>query len=454
MKIIIVGAGEVGFYLASRLSGEHHDVVVIDRDKEAIRRLESLDVQTLRDTGSSPETLKEAGIASADLVVAVTDSDEVNIVACLAANALNQVATKIARIRDASLGRIPGLGQEGMLNLSLVINPEQEVVKTVFRLLGVPGASDVVDLAEGQVKLIGIKVAARSGLSGQKLIEIGQSDLARHFLVAAISREEELIIPSGNDRIMADDLIYLIVSPDYLAQVMELFGATMHHLKRVMVVGGGSLGFNLAQALEKELNLPIVMIERDAERCNFLAETLDRTVILNGSGTDRDLLLEENLSETDALVVVTDDEEENVLISLLGRQLGIRETITRISKLAYMPLVHAVGLERVVSPRMSAANAILQYIRRGKVISVTQIKGSEAEVIEFVALDTSDIVDRPLAKLRFPAGAIIGAIVRAGEMIVPKGDTVIQHDDRVIILAKRDSIAKVEKALTVKLDHF
>ncbi len=454
MRVIIIGAGEVGYYLASRLSGENQDVVVIDRKREAIQRLDNLDVQTLMATGSSPDVLEEAGIASAAMVVAVTDSDEVNMVACLAANALNPVATKIARIRDASLAQIPGLAEKGLLNLALIINPEQEVVKTVFRLLQVPGASDVVDLAEGLVKLIGVRVAARSKLAGEKLLTIGDTELAEHFLVAAISRGEELIIPGGADRIMADDLVYLIVAPIYLAEVMDLFGSPMFSLERIILVGGGSLGFTLAKAIEKEMGVQTMLIERDPERCALLAEELDKTVVLCGDGTDKDLLKEENIEENDALVVVTDDEEENILISLLGQQLGVRETITRISKVAYMPLVHAVGLERVVSPRMSAANAILQYIRRGKVVSVTQIKGAEAEVIEFVALETSDVVGRPLAQLKFPTGAIIGAIVRNGAMIVPKGDTVILPGDRVVILARREAIPKVEKALTVKLNHF
>jgi len=238
-----------------------------------------------------------------------------------------------------------------------------------------------------------------------------------------------------------------------VAEVMELFGAKVFSLKRVVVVGGGVSGFALAKALEK-MPVKTKLIERDSERCAFLAEKLDKVTVLNGDGTDKDLLREENIAETDALVVLTGDEEENILISLLGQQLGARQTITRISKTGYMPLVHAVGLERVVSPRMAAANAILQHIRRGKVVSVTQIKGEEAEVIEFVALETSDIVGCPLSGLKFPSGAIIGAIVRAGQVIVPKGETIIQPEDRVVILARREAIAKVEKALTVKLNHF
>jgi len=453
VRILIIGAGEVGYYLASRLSAEGHDVVVIDRNPEAIRRLEHLDVQLLQAAGSSPEALEEAGVGSASMVVAVTDSDEVNMVACLFTNALNPVATKIARIRDTNLSRFPHIMGRDFLDLSLVINPEQEVTKTVLKLLGVPGASDVVDLADGLVKLIGVRAAARSSLTGMTMSELGQVKLGNQFLVAAISRADQLIIPRGPDRIMAGDLVYLIIQPQVVAEVMELFGAKVFSLKRVVVVGGGVSGFALAKALEK-MPVKTKLIERDSERCAFLAEKLDKVTVLNGDGTDKDLLREENIAETDALVVLTGDEEENILISLLGQQLGARQTITRISKTGYMPLVHAVGLERVVSPRMAAANAILQHIRRGKVVSVTQIKGEEAEVIEFVALETSDIVGCPLSGLKFPSGAIIGAIVRAGQVIVPKGETIIQPEDRVVILARREAIAKVEKALTVKLNHF
>ena len=450
---MIIGAGGVGHYLASRLSIENQDVVVIDRDPESMRRLESLDVQTILGTGSSPEVLEEAGVRSAAMVVAVTDSDEVNMIACLFANALNPAATKIARIRDKAMTHFPHVLEKDFLDLSLVINPEQEVAKTVLRLLEVPGASDVVDLADGLIKLIGVRVAARAPLAGKKLADLADLPQAEHFLIAAISRGEKLIIPRGPDMILPADLVYLIVEPSVLAEVMELLGNGFSPLHRVTVVGGGSLGYTLASALD-EMPVQTRIIERDPERCRFLAENLNKVIVLQGDGTDRDLLEEEHIADTDAFVVLTNDEEENILMALLGQQMGVRLTITRISKLSYLPLVSAIGLERVVSPRISAANAILQYIRRGKIISVTQIQGEEAEAIEFVALETSEIVHRPLNQLNLPAGTIIGAIVRQEKMIVPKGETVVLPGDRVVILSRREAVSKVEKALTVKLSHF
>ena len=453
MKVMIIGAGEVGYYLATRLSTENHDVVVIDRSQAAIERLESLDVQTYLGAGSNPDVLKDAGIGSAEIFVAVTDSDEVNMVACLFANSLNQAATKVARVRNNSLSQYPELMTKDFLNISLIINPEEEVSKTVLRLLEVPGASDVVDLADGMIKLIGIRVSARCKLAGLKLAELSGIPLFEHFLIAAIGRGQKLVIPHGDDKIIAGDLVYLIVTPEYLAEVMSLFGRDLFVLKKVVIVGGGQLGFNLAHALE-QTDISIKIIEKNPDRCDFLVENLARGIVLKGDGTDQQLLKEENIEETDALVVVTDDEEENVLISLLGQQMGVRQTITRISKFSYLPLVNAVGLERVISPRMSAANAILQFIRKGKVLSVTQIKGEEAEVIEFEAMETSYLVGRPLSKLKFPKGAIIGAVVRDGKLLIPDGNSEIQAKDRVVILARRDAIPEVEKARIVKLNHF
>ena len=453
MKVMIIGAGEVGYHLATRLSSENHDVVVIDSSLPAVARLEALDVQVVLGTGSDPEVLEEAGVGAAEVFVAVTDSDETNIVACLFANSLNPAVTKVARVRTITPGRFKNIWTSELLNISLTINPEEEVSKKVLRLLEVPGAYDVVDLAEGRIELIGLKVASGCEMAGLKLAELGRLPLARHFLVAAMSRDHKLIIPHGNDRILAGDLVYLIVTPEYLAQVMPLFGSDLFTLKKVAIVGGGQLGYYLAQTLEKT-DASIKIIEKDPNRCAFLVENLQKSIVLNGDGTDQALLQEEHISSTDAMVVVTDDEEENVLISLLGRQLGVKQTITRISKSSYLPLVNAVGLERVISPRMAAANAILQFIRRGKVLSVAQIKGEEAEVIEFEALETSYLVGRPLSKLKFPKAAIIGALVRDGEMLIPDGETVIQPQDRVIILARREAIPEVEKTRIVKLNHF
>ena len=454
MKVIIVGAGQVGWYLASRLSAENQDVIVIDRDPDAASRLEALDVQVMTGSGSSPADLLEAGAQGADMIVAVTDSDEINIIACLIASSLNKPAAKIARIRNQDVSEFLDTLDRRFLNIDLIINPEEEVAKTVLRLLETPGASDVINLADGQVKLIGLRVRARSGMSGRRLMDLTETSLANHFLVAAISRGESLIIPRGQDKILANDLVYLIIEPTMVNQVMSLFGAETFELKRVMIIGGGSLGLTLARAVEQQGGASVKLIERDPARCSYLAAQLNKTTVLQGDGTDKDLLREESIDQVDAAIVVTGDEEENVLIALLSQQMGARQTITRISKMGYMPLVEAVGLERVVSPRLCAANAILQHIRRGKVISVNQIKGETAEVIEVQALETSDLVGRPLAALKFPEEAIVGCIVRNDQMIVPKGDTEIAPGDRVVILAHRQAIPKVEKALTVKLDHF
>lgn len=452
MRVVVIGAGEVGRHLATRLSAENHDVVVIDRDPKQIAGLEKLDLQTCLGTGSNPDTLLTAEAGSAEMIVAVTDSDEANMVACLFANTLNPTAKKIARVRSIPLAEHQEIVEK--LDISLVINPEVEVARVILKLFEVPGAVDVVDLAGGLVKLIGVKVPNRSDISGLSLAQISNRVSDDNFLVAAICRDDRLIIPHGDDKVVAGDLLYLIVQPDHLPKTLAYFSPGMVTPKRFVIIGGGAIGYQLAKALENSTN-HLLVVDSDRERCGFLSENLNRATIIHGDGTDQDLLREENIGRSDTIVAVTNDEEKNVLISLLAQRLGALQSITRISKFSYLPLVHAVGLERVVSPRISAANAILQYIRKGKVLSVTQIQGEEAEVIEFQAMDTSEIVDKPISSLKkFPQDAIIGAIVRNSEMIVPKGDSIIKPGDSVVVLARRDAIKAVEKSLVVHFSHF
>lgn len=455
MKAIIVGAGEVGYHIASKLSLERKDVVLIDRDEDRLRYVgDTLDVQTLSGSGASPELLRKAGIESADMIVAVTDSDESNLVACLMSRIISPGTTRIARIRNHEYYKFEEFKHEDVLGLSLVINPESEVVKTIISLIDVPGALDVVDFAEGRVRLIGLKIRSDSKLAGETMIGLQKIDPDNHILIAAIHRDGEVIIPRGKTRLQAGDLAYVVTRPREVDIILPFFGLKHEPTRFVMIVGGGQVGSLLARELENNGKFKVKLIDRNEERCRILGEQLNKTVVLKGDGTDQDLLKEENVSDVDMFIALTNDEEENVLSCLLAKRLGARHTITRVNKFAYIPLVTAIGLETLVSSRLSAVSAILQNIRRGKVVSVAALKGEDAEVIEFEALQTSEIVGCPLAKMKFPKQALIAAIVRNGEVIIPKGDTVIEPRDRIVIFARREAISKVEKALTVKLEFF
>ncbi len=453
MKVIIVGAGEVGYNIARRLSEEDHDVIVIDRDPAMIRRLsETLDIQYILGQGSSPSVLNEAGLKDADILVAVTDSDEINIVACLFANIESKQTIKIARIRNREyLQHIDVL--ESGVNINLIINPESEVVKTVMTLLKVPGASDVVDFAEGRVRLLGMNVKSNPALAGRKLQDFRSELKSLPFLIAAIIRGEKMIIPRGNDMILPNDFIYIVVEEQSMGAVLEKLRIAHQPLKRIMVVGGGNLGAAIAERLD-DGQYKAKIIERDSSRCQRLADSLNRVTVLNGDGTDKELLKEENIQDTDAVIAVTGDEETNILISLLAKELGAKKTVTRISKFSYIPLVTAIGIDTVVSPRLSAVSAILQHIRRGKVVSVAPLKGESAEAIEVVALETSQIVGKSLKDVKFPRGALLGAIVRGDRVIIPSGESVVEPQDRLIIFSGREAIPAVEKYLTVRLEYF
>jgi trk system potassium uptake protein TrkA len=454
LRIIIVGAGEVGYHIASRLASEDKDVVVVDKDPAAVRRVsEDLDVQVIMASGSSPKVLEDAGIKEAEILLAVTDSDEANLVACLVANMLSPATKKLARIRDAGFDDYHQNFKDAAPHIDTVINPEIEVVKTIQRLMRVPGAVDVGEFAEGRVKFVGIRLDEASPMAGVRLSDFSAMFGQARPLIAAVVRGDELIIPRGNNVLEPGDLVYFISEKKRLADTVKLFNKSFRPLKRVIIVGGGRIGQRLAEVLERE-SVQTKIIESNLERCNVLAETMDKTVVLHGDGSDQKLLMEENVGDADVVVTLTHDEETNILTSLLAKKLGAHSTITKVSKFSYFPLMSTIGLDKMVSPRLSAISSILQEIRKGKILSAVSVLGEDAEVIEAVALATSDITGRPLKKLSFPKGALLVCIIREDEIIIPTGESVVEPDDRIILFARRQAVKKLEKLLTVKLEFF
>ena len=454
MKIVIIGAGEVGFHIASHLTLENKEVVVIDKNADAIRRVsDNLDVQVIQGSGSSPVVLEEAGIRNAEIILAVTDSDEANLVACLVANMLSPSTQKLARVRDGDFDQYHDHFRESAPHIDTIINPEIEVVKTIESMLSVPGAADVGELADGRIKFVGIYLDKNSPLAGVRLAEIPHKITHVRLLIAAVVREEELIIPRGNDYLMPGDLVYFISEEDKLRETLAVFDKYDQPLKRALIVGGGNIGFRLARRLEGN-SIYCKLIENNPDRCAEIAEKLNRTVVLCGDGSDQALLAEENIQDMDVVITVTNNEETNILTSLLATRMGAKKSITKISRFSYFPLMKTIGIEQVVSTRLSAINTLLQHIRKGKVLSDISIKGEQAEVMEALALETSDIVDKPLKQISFPKGAIVTGIIRNDDIIIPTGESVIRPEDRVIILARRQAIPKVEKILSVKLEYF
>ena len=292
-----------------------------------------------------------------------------------------------------------------------------------------------------------------SALNGQRLSDISVKTGDSNFLVAAIVRNEKMIVPRGDSRLMTNDLVYFISEKEKLANSLNLFGKPLKPVKRVMIVGGGRVGARLAMRLEKE-DIKVKIIESNPDRCAQLAEKMTRAVVLHGDGSDQELLSEENIADMDVVASLTSDEQTNILISLLARRMGAANTITKISKFTYIPLMATIGIEQIISSRLSAINSILQHIRKGRVLSAISLKGEQAEVIEAMALSTSELVGAPLRKISMPKGSLVVGVVRDQEIIVPSGETVIVPNDRVIIFAQRETVPKIEKLLSVKLEFF
>lgn len=451
MQIIIIGSGEVGYHIARKLS-EDNDVVVIEKDSHRFKRVdEELNVQCFHGSGTSPGLLKDAGIGEAEMLIAVTDSDEVNLISCLLAKSLNPYILKVARVRNPEYIREKSLFGRDMLGVDHVINPESLMVDSIVKLLGVPEAVEIIDFADGRVRLLGLIIPPGSPFLGRRLMDI-ESRIG-DVLVGAIARGDEMIIPRGTDMLKEGDLAYVVVKHDNVSSVLHAIGIAERPLHGVVIVGGGNAGGSLAMRLES-MKFNSKIIDVDPARCAELSEALERVVVINGDATDKDLLVEENVGDVDFLIALTGDEERNILISLLARSLGAKRALTRVSKPGYFPFVSAIGISTLVSPQLCAIRAILQHLRKGKIISVSPLKGDHAEAIEAEALETSDIVNKPLNKVRFPVGAIVGAIVRREDIIIPNGDSVVLPKDRLIIFSRSEAISKLEKLLTVKLEYF
>ena len=438
MRIIVVGAGEVGYHLAMRLS-EEHDVVVIERDAELASRIQSqLDVLVVEGNGASLAILEKAGIENTDLLLAVTNFDEANLIACLIASQFD-VGLKVARVSNPEYyERHVVLGTEKS-GADLLINPEKECAREILKLLLRSEASDVAEFADGRIVLLGLPVEAEAPAAGLTLSEIGERVHGDHFLTLAIERNGTSIIPDGSTKLLPGDEIYLLAEAPYLADAYSLLGLERKQVRHVMLLGGGRVGTSLAQMLELE-GVQVTIIERSRERCVKLAELLDTALVLHGDATDVDLLAQEGIAETDGLVSVTSEDETNLLASLLTKHMGARKVITLLKRSEYIPLVTKVGVDSAVSPRLSTANRILQHVRGGRILSMAIMERNQSEAMEIEIERGSRAAGRRVRELNLPEGAILGSVQREGEIVIPRGDTEIKVGDRVVVFALPEAI--------------
>lgn len=443
MRVLIVGAGEVGFHLAERLSQENQDVVVIETDPErAAYSSEQLDVMTVVGNGASLPILRQAGVEKARMLLAVTSRDEVNLIACLAATRLG-VEYTIARVSNPEYYEEGSVLSREHMGIDLLINPERECALETYQLLQSAAATDVATFADGRVQLLGLVVRPDAPIAGKSLAQLGRELGDYHYVTAAINRDGRTTIPTGDSVIEAGDQIFLLTPASEVSDIPPLAGYDEFTLRRVMIAGGSAEGEYLARILG-EHDIETTILDSDRRRCLELAERLPQALVLHADATDTELLEMEGVAGIDGFVAATGNDETNLLASLLAKTVGAHRVVTLIEKFDYLPLVPRVGLDAAVSPRMSAVNAILRYVRRGRVMTVATLKGIDAEAIEFNVVDGSHIAGKALQDLDFPRGrGLVGTIIRGDEIIVPRGPDRILPGDEVIVFALPEAIGEI-----------
>ena len=444
MKIIIAGAGSVGRYLVERLVAEEHDIVLIDQSESILEEIASIfDIQTLLGSASSLENLEKAGIAGADIFIAATDSDETNLITCLLADSIDQDVRKIARIRELVTDE-SGLSSRIADVFTHFINPDSESVLSFLRSIDVPGAAEVMEFGGGKIWVVGVYPEADSRIVGAQLKELPQLVTTDEMVVAAIARNGHLIIPSGEDRVVAGDELYVAVRAGHLSPFLSLLGKKQKSVKYVMIYGGGRVGRSLAKQLV-ERDIKVKLIESDPDLCEELACELKNVLVLQGEPTDRELLTEEGVANIDMFIGASFDEEKNVLAALLAKRLGAKRGAVIVTNPSYVNLIPELGVDVVVSPHIAAGSTILRYLRSSSTSSVFSIKDESAEVLEIEALEGSDIVNTPIKELSLPTGVIIAAMHKEEVVTIPRGDTVIEPGTRVIFFASRKALPKLQK---------
>jgi len=452
MKIIVLGAGQVGSSVAANLVSEANDITVVDLKLGLLRDLQDrFDLRTIQGHGAHPDVLLRAGAEDADMIIAVTNSDETNMVACQVAYTLFHTPTKIARVRSQGFLDHPQLFSAGALPIDVHISPEQLVTDHILRLIENPGTLQVQDFANGRVRLVAVKAHYGGPLVGHELRALYDHMPKVDTRVAAIYRQERAIQPEGSTIIEVDDEVFFIAAPKHIRAVMSELRRLEKPYKRLIFAGSGNIGTRLAKALER--NYRVKVIERDLERCKHIAEELERTIVLRGDAADEELLIEENVENTDVFCAVTNDDEANILSAMLAKRLGARKVMALINRSAYVDLVQSGPIDVAISPQQATIGSLLKHVRRGDVVEVHSLRRGAAEAIEAIAhgdQSSSRVIGRAVEEIRLPQGTSIGAIVRGEEVVIAHHDTVIGPEDHVILfLQDKRRVAEVEQMFQV-----
>ena len=458
MKVIICGAGRVGYGIAERLSTEDNDVSVIDTSPTLIHAIrESLDVRGYVGHGSQPDVLEQAGADQADMIIAVTLYDEVNMVACQVAHSLFNVPTKIARIRAQSYlqSHYQDLFSREHMPIDVIISPEVEVGQMVLRRIALPGVTDAVRFANDTIAMVAIECLEDCPVVNTPLEQL--SDLFPDLVatVTGIWREGRLIVPHAGDQLQTGDLAYVICDRTHVRRTLGLFGHDESEATRIVIAGGGNIGYFVAHAIEQQQpSSRVKIIEFNREKALDVADRLDRTVVLHGSSLDTQILIEADIEDADLMVSLTNDDQVNILSCVMAKRLGCKSNLALINSPAFLDFTKTLGIDAHVNPRAVTISRILQHVRRGRILAVHSIQQGVAEVIEAEALETSPIVGTPLRELDLPNGIRIGALYRDGQVMRPDGESKITTGDRVVLLAKATAVRHVEQLFRVSLEFF
>ena len=458
MKVIVCGAGQVGWQIARHLAGEHNDVTLIDSNADLVRRAaETLDVQGIAGFASYPDVLERAGARDADMIIAATYSDEVNMMICQVAQSIFGIQRKIARLRAQNYLE-PGysdLFRRGNLPIDVVISPEKEVAEAALQRLNAPSAFDTENFLDGRAQLLGVNIDADCPVINTPLRQLTDLFSTLRAIVVGIRRDGRLFAPSAEDQIFAADQVYVFTETEDMNRTMEIFGKTQSKQDRVVIIGGGNVGLAVAKALEQRTQrVRVKIIEKNRARAEIAADALNKTIVLHGDGLDAAILEEASISTADAVLTLTDDDKTNLLAAVRAKQMGCKMTICLSNDPTLLPLISPLGIDAYLNPRATTVSSILRHIRHGRVRGVYSIGDAEAEVIEAQVLGTSPLAGQKIRDVGFPEGALVGGIMKGGKLVKPTGELRIDEGDVIAIFAMAADVPEVERLLQVRIDFF
>ena len=458
MKIIICGAGQVGWQIARHLSGENNDVTVVDNNPELVHRAtETLDVQGIAGFASYPDVLERAGARDADMIIAATYSDEVNMVTCQVAHSVFEIPRKIARLRSQSYltAIYSDLYRREHMPIDVVISPEREVAEAALQRLAAPAAFDTESFLERKSQLLGILIEEDCPVVNTPLRQLTDLFSTLSAIVVGVRREGTLFAPESGDQVFVGDEIYVFTHTEDVTRTLEVFGKANKKQERIVILGGGNVGLAVAQALETRVDrVRAKVIEKDRGRAEFAADELEKTIVLNGDGLNIELLAEAGINRADAILCVTDDDKTNILAAVRAKTEGCPMAICLVNDPSLVPLMKPMDIDAYINPRATTVSSILRHIRHGRVRGVYSIGDAEAEVIEAQVMSTSPIAGQKISDIDFPEGVLVGAMMQDGQVIRPKGSTRINEGDVIALFAMADDVPEVERLLQVSIDFF